>query len=95
MCQTLEGADFGCGGHCTLRQMNATESSVVDLTFASISPLVFKANVKSKTTLESDICQCPESEVRTPLQHPLFANFEFERTLEIYDSSVVLVQKFS
>src|ERR1700694_4697494 len=38
---------------------------------------------------------CPESEVRTLLQHPPFANFGFERTQEIYDSSVVLVQKFS
>src|SRR5262249_17450601 len=26
------------------------------LTFASVSPQVFEANVKSKTTLESDIC---------------------------------------
>jgi hypothetical protein len=29
---------------------------VVDLTFASVWPRVLKANVKSKTTLESDIC---------------------------------------
>jgi hypothetical protein len=31
----------------------AYEASVVDLTFASVSPRVFHANVKSKTTLES------------------------------------------
>ncbi len=30
-----------------------------------------------------------------PLAAPTFANFGFERTLEIYDFSVVLVQNFS
>ncbi len=38
---------------------HATGASVVDLTFAQVLPRVLQANVKSKTTLESDICWCP------------------------------------
>src|SRR5947199_10833287 len=40
------------------REENASKqkSSVVDLTFDSVSPRVLRSNVKSKTTLESDIC---------------------------------------
>jgi hypothetical protein len=40
------------------------------------------------------LAQCPELEVRTHFAATGFANFGFERTLELYDSSVVLVEKF-
>jgi hypothetical protein len=46
------------------------ETSAVDLTFASLSPRVLIANVKSKTALESDICWCPfGSDIRKRARH--------------------------
>src|ERR1700751_5956374 len=41
------------------REIKGFPASVVDLTFDSASQRVLKSNVKSKTTLESYICQCP------------------------------------
>ena len=47
-------------------------ASVVDLTFASVRRRVLNANVKSKTTLESDICQRPfGSDIRKRTRHDM------------------------
>jgi len=49
----------GSNSPLVVQELQIGGTSVVDLTFALVSPRVLEANVKSKTTLESNVCWCP------------------------------------